>query len=35
MKNVFLVGVLVGATGASVIMQKSKCKAILDKITKK
>mgnify|MGYP004454834759 CR=1 FL=1 len=35
MKNTFLLGVMIGAVGTTLAMQKSKCKAILQKMTKK
>lgn len=35
MKNTFLLGVMIGAVGTTIAMQKSKCKAILQKMTKK
>jgi len=35
MKNTFLIGVVLGTVGTAVVLQKSKAKAILQKITKK
>lgn len=35
MKNTFLLGVMIGAVSTTIAMQKSKCKAMLQKITKK